>query len=311
MEHAAILPLLAVILDLCLGDPPSWPHPVRWIGWIARKMEAVGRLLYGDAPSRAFGTSAAILLLLLVSVAYGLISLLPVLGILAAVYLAYAGLALGCLLRETRHVSTLLDQGDLLAARAALAMLVSRDTSGMDETECRRSLAETLSENFNDGFVAPFFWLCIFGPAGLWMYKTISTLDSMWGYRTPRYACLGWFAARTDDLLAWVPARFSFAFMLICGMISGMDWRAALRQGPQQARSMESPNAGWPMAAAAWLCGGSMGGATVYFGEVKQKPQLGPAGQSWSASRLHTLQRLVFWSALCLVAVAQAILWAV
>lgn len=307
MELYDWLPLTAVVLDILLGDPPDWPHPVRWIGWGAERLEALGRLLCAGNPGRRFGTGAAIALLLLVSAGYGVVALLPVLGTLAAVYLAYAGLALGCLLNETKRVAGLLDRGDLTTARSALAMLVSRDTTDMSEQECRRTLAETLSENFNDGFVAPFFWLCIFGPAGLWLYKTISTLDSMWGYRTPRYEKLGWFAAKADDVLAWVPARVSAGAMLVCGTVLGLNWREAWKNAPVEALRMESPNAGWPMAAAAWLCAGSMGGVTQYFGVIKQKPLLGPPDRAWTAPALASLHRLVMGAALLVAVLGQSL----
>lgn len=310
MHLLDFLPLLAFGLDLALGDPQGWPHPVRWIGWSAQRLEGLGRLLSGGSPSRAWGLGATLILLLAVTLGYGLVAWLPLLGLLAKVYLAYAGLALGCLLREGRRVNALLDAGDLEGARGALAMLVSRETAVLDEAGCRRTLAETLSENFNDGFAAPLFWLCLAGPLGLWLYKTVSTLDSMWGYRTPEYADLGRFAARTDDLLAWIPARLSFAVLLCCGWLLGLDAGAARRNAPRDARSMESPNAGWPMAAAAWLCGCGMGGPTVYFGKLKNKPVLGPEGAAWTTLSLQALERLLFWSAVLLVVLGQGLLLA-
>ncbi|MEF2143983.1 MAG: adenosylcobinamide-phosphate synthase CbiB [Desulfovibrionaceae bacterium] len=307
MEWTSFLPLLAFGLDLALGDPHGWPHPVRWIGWGARRLEGTARLLTMNSPSRTAGILASLLLLFLTAIAYGMATALPLLGWLAALYLAYAGLALGCLLREGRNVARLLDQGQLEQARTALSHLVSRDTTELDENACRRTLAETLSENLNDGFTAPFFWLCLLGPLGLWLYKAVSTLDSMWGYRTEEYEHLGWFAARTDDILAWVPARITFGAMLLCGMLQGLDWRAALRHAPLDARKMESPNAGWPMACAAWLLAGSMGGATVYFGALKLKPVLGPEGRVWSSAMLSVLMRLMFWTAVLVALVGQGL----
>ncbi len=31
--------LLAYLLDLTLGDPPHWPHPVRWLGRLITALE--------------------------------------------------------------------------------------------------------------------------------------------------------------------------------------------------------------------------------------------------------------------------------
>jgi adenosylcobinamide-phosphate synthase len=58
---------------------------------------------------------------------------------------------------------------------------------------------------------------------------------------------------------------------------------------------MASPNAGWPMAAAAWLHRAEMGGPTPYFGRVHDKPRLGPPAGSeygqtrWDGARLQAL----------------------
>ena len=184
-------------------------------------------------------------------------------------YFAFAGLALGCLMKDARRVAGLLEAGNLGEARHELSMLVSRDTEGLDAPALRRTLAETVSENLNDGFVAPLFYLSLFGPGGMWAYKTVSTMDSMWGYRNDRYRDLGRGAARTDDLLAWVPARITARIMLLAGKRLGLDHAAARAHHAADAAKMESPNAGWPMATAAWLVGGSMGGRAVYFGEAK------------------------------------------
>ncbi|MBG3878297.1 cobalamin biosynthesis protein, partial [Desulfovibrio oxamicus] len=212
----------------------------------------------------------------------------PWLGALVAVYFAWAGLALGSLLREGRRTLHAIEHGTLDEARTAVSMLVSRDTAQLDRPDLRRALAETLAENFNDGFVAPFFWLLLGGPAALWAYKAVSTMDSMWGYRTDRWRDLGRACARLDDVLAWLPARLAVFFLWLSAplVLAGKGARGGPGGthggwqgfGPmaRDARSMESPNAGWPMSAAAWLHGAPMGGPTPYFGAVKHKPVLGP-----------------------------------
>ena len=141
-------------------------------------------------------------------------------GTLCALYLAWAGLALGGLIREGKKALALIaaaqDAPDKLPeARHAVAMLVSRDVHGMDVPDLYRSLAESLSENLNDAFVAPFFWLCAGGPIALWLYKSVSTMDSMWGYTNERFLYLGRASARLDDVLAYLPARLCVCIMLL------------------------------------------------------------------------------------------------
>lgn len=298
-----LLPLVAVLVDLALGDPPVWPHPVRLVGKAAAELSPLVRA--GNPGAQRAKGAAAVLLLAGAAggVAWFAVSL-PWLGLVLALYLAYAGLALGQLLREGRAMADSLERGDLESARGALAMLVSRDTRGLDEAGLRRALAETLAENLNDAFVAPFLFLAVGGPAWLWVYKAVSTLDSMWGYKTDEWRFAGWFAARADDVLAFVPARIAAFAMLAAGWLLRLDWDEAYLHLLQDARKSESPNAGWPMAAAAWLCAGGMGGPAVYFGKPKDKPEIGPEGAGWTDARLANLLTLCRATGLLLAGLA-------
>jgi len=304
---ALVLPLLALGADLVIGDPPHWPHPVRWLGRAAGRLEAWARS--GRGGLRWRGAAAAWGLAAFAAAGAWVLCALPLVGALAALYLAYAGLALGSLLAEGRKVLALVEAGDLPAARQAVGMLVSRETADMDEGEVCRALAETLSENLCDGLVAPFFYLVLGGPAGLWAYKAVSTLDSMWGYRTERWRELGWAAARTDDVLAFIPARLTAAFIVLAARFSP-GRVVSLGAVRRDAAKMESPNAGWPMAAAAWAMDATMGGPTTYFGSVKDKPVLGPAGQPWTPERLGGLLRLVRRAGLACALVLWSARWA-
>ncbi len=293
------LPALATALDLLLGDPHRLPHPVRAIGAFLTCLEPRARAW--GLPLRLAG---ALCVLLTAGFCAGLVYLLlrvPLLGGAVALYLAYAGLALGQLVKEGRRALRLIESGaesgdlsaEMNAAREAVGFLVSRDTSALGPEELRRTLAETLSENLGDGFVCPLFYLVLAGPVGLWAYKAVSTMDSMWGYKTERYRELGWACARLDDALAYLPARLTAVLLILAGLCLGLDWRGALAHTARDARRMESPNAGWPMATSAWLLGAGMGGAAVYFGEVKMKPVLGPEGQPWRPEILSKLLRLL------------------
>ncbi|NJB69437.1 adenosylcobinamide-phosphate synthase [Desulfobaculum xiamenense] len=291
MLSTVALPVVAVVLDAAFGDPHALPHPVRALGACAVRLEDWARRLGGGLKLK--GVACMSLLAIGAWCVVAGVAVLPVVGIVASVYLAYAGLAMGQLLCEARHVAGLLDTGLLDEARGALSMLVSRETAHMTEAQVRAGLAETVSENLNDGFVAPFFYLVLGGPALLWAYKAVSTLDSMWGYKTERYRDFGWGAARMDDVLAWIPARLSAVCLVGAALLCGGDVRAALRDVREHAARSASPNAGWPMAAAALLCGRSMGGPAVYFGVEHHKPHLGPEGCEWDAASIAHLLKLV------------------
>ena len=289
------LPFLAFIVDLLLGDPERLPHPVRLIGRFLDWLEAHARhWLLG------LKGSGILCVVLTAGGAWAVVEFLTELrfiGLLFGLYFAYAGLALGELIDEGRDALEYLDEGRLDDAREIVAGLVSRDTADLDEAGLRRTLAETLSENLCDGFTAPLFYLVLGGPALMWAYKAVSTMDSMWGYKTERFRDLGWAAARADDILAYIPARLTALFLLLVGAALRLPWREAAKHIPAEARTMDSPNAGWPMATVAWLLEGSMGGPAVYFGEAKMKPELGPKGQEWSIEKLKKLFRLMVFAA--------------
>lgn len=288
------LPVLAFAIDLLLGDPRFLPHPVRWIGnwlnWLEPRARGLKMSLRASGALCVAATAG-----LSFAIVHGLTEV-KFAGMLFMVYFAYAGLALGELLDCAKDVVEMLEEGALEEAREALGELVSRSTAHMGEGEMRRTLAETVSENLCDGFVAPLFYLVLGGPALMWAYKAVSTMDSMWGYKTEAYREFGWAAARTDDVLAYLPARLTGWLLIGAGALMKLNWREAMDNFRADAVKMESPNAGWPMAACAWLMQGSMGGPAVYFGTAKNKPQLGPANKEWTLEKLKKMFRLVLLS---------------
>lgn len=302
------LPLLAVILDFCFRDAEPWPHPVRLIGRFLDFLEARARQQRRFTLSQA-GWISLLLVCLITGALAWLGSSLPLIGIFVSLYLAYSGLSLAGLLAEARNISSLLESGRHVEARNSLGMLVSRDTSPLDAEGVYRTLAETVSENINDGFVAPMFYLLLGGPVLLWVYKAVSTMDSMWGYSTSKWHRLGRAGAKTEDVLSAVPARITYLLAVPAALLLGLSWREVLRHTPSQARRMKSPNAGWPMAACALAVGAPMGGEALYFGQVRQKPRLGPAEGRWNKKAIQSLFRLTLTIGLLWTVVGSAALW--
>lgn len=305
----------ALALDLLLGDPAlPWPHPVCLPGRLMHKMEPWARsfinLGRNEAQKKHRGFLAGLfsLLLLLAGIAAAtrLLLSIPHLAWLFALYLAWAGLAMGCLLRSGKSVLAKIENAPLPEARLACSWLVSRDVSEMNQTTLRKTLADTLSENFTDAFTAPFFWLLCTGPVGLWLYKTVSTMDSQWGYLCPKWKYLGYCGAKGDDLLAWLPARISVVLLLFTDKLIEIfpnvkNWQGSFpsfQTLARQARGMPSPNSGWSMCACAWLCAGHMAGPSIYFGELVEKPWLGPDSETrlaWDSVKLLALCKLMFY----------------
>ena len=300
------IPLLAVVLDVFLRYPQRLPHPVQGIGAIAKRFEQFAT----QAQTHHFSKGVGCLLLLcciVAAIVAGLIFAPYLIGCIFALFFSWAGLALGQLLQEGKKSLALIDaaqlasvsnpadeatQEALIAARKSVAMLVSRSTDEATPEDLYRTLAETLSENFNDAFIAPFFWLCVTGPVGLWVYKTVSTLDSLWGYKTEQYIQFGKASARTDDVLAFIPARLAAFFLFATAPLLRLqsNW-PGWQQVKMQAALMDSPNAGLPMACAAWLHKARMGGKAIYNGKEVKKPTLGPISGTWDSKKLHNLLR--------------------
>jgi adenosylcobinamide-phosphate synthase len=167
-------------------------------------------------------------------------------------YLLYSLLALGDLLRHGWRVEGALRRDDLAAARHAVSQLVGRDTGPMDAGMCRRAVIESQSENLTDGFISPILWYVLAGLPGIVLFKVVSTMDSMVGYKTPRYVRFGWCGARLDDAMNWVPARATWLLLSAAALlVPGCSARAALRIGWAQHGVLPSPNSGWAEAAIA------------------------------------------------------------
>ncbi|MGM0477364.1 MAG: CobD/CbiB family cobalamin biosynthesis protein, partial [Pseudomonadota bacterium] len=201
MPFALTLVILpALLLDHLLGEPRH--HPLALFGRAAMVME---RALHGD--SRWRGGLALVVLVVPPALLAGWLARWPVLGWLVNVVVLYWAVGLRSLAEHARAVAVPLLRGDLTTARDAVSLLVSRDTGALDEEGVARASTESVLENGNDAVVAALFWFAIGGAGAVVLFRLVNTLDAMWGYRIPRYQRFGWAAARTDDLLGYLPAR--------------------------------------------------------------------------------------------------------
>ncbi|WP_346302244.1 adenosylcobinamide-phosphate synthase CbiB [Halomonas sp. BM-2019] len=204
----------------------------------------------------------------------------PGLGWLAEGWLLASCLAIRGLRDAALAVAAPLARGDLPGARAALAMIVGRDTEGLEEAEVTRAAVETVAENTVDGITAPLFFALLGGAPLALAYKAVNTLDSMVGYRSERYRDFGRASARLDDAANWLPARLT-ALTLWLGARC-LAWRGrgvhlsgALAATRREAPRHPSPNSGWPEAMVANLLGVQLGGTNRYRGEISERARLG------------------------------------
>ena len=240
--------LLAWAWDAALGEPRNALHPVAWLG---RLLGPLGRGLLRLPPAAAFVGGALVWLALALCLATAAwlwqqqaLALPAWLAVPALALVLKPMFAWRMLRDEVAAVEPALAQG-LVPARARLARLVSRDVSQFDESALRETAIETLAENLNDSVVAPLFWFAVAGLPGAVVYRFANTADAMWGYRG-RWEWAGKWAARADDVLSWLPARFTGL-----ALAPPRLWP----QLPSLARCTPSPNGGWPMGAMALRLG--------------------------------------------------------
>lgn len=267
---------LALGLEAAFGYPAALyrlaGHPVAWPAAIIEVLERRwNRSAFSDARRRLLGVAVVTVLLagsILAGVTLQAMLGRGITGSTLIALIATTGLAQRSLHQHVSAVLAPLQAGDLPAARAAVAMIVGRDTADLDAEQVAAAALESLAESFNDGVVAPAFWLLVGGLPGLFAYKSLNTADSLIGHREPRWRMFGWAAARTDDLMNLIPARLAGALIALAG---GRGWRTMLRDAPRHA----SPNAGWPEAAMAGALGARLGGVAIYDGVPADRPTFG------------------------------------
>jgi len=247
--------LVAAAVDLAAGDPVYPLHPVRVIGKLLGRIETTLRRLHADGS----GGGIALFVVLTTVTGGGVVAIVIGAGqvnrALAFVlhgFFVYSFLALGDLLRHVWRVEQAVAASDLATARIRISALVGRDVDRMDGAACRRAAVESLSENLTDGFTSALFWYALAGLPGLVVFKVVSTMDSMVGYKTPRYLQFGWCGARLDDLMNYVPARLTWLLIsIVAAVLPSCSGEKAFRIGLAQHAILLGPNAGWSEAATA------------------------------------------------------------
>ncbi len=305
-----------IILDVCLGDPHRFPHPVRAIGWLIEKTENRVRPLF---PASARGESAAgiffagiILFITGAAVCFILRTswrISPFLGAAAEAILTYYLLAARSLRDESMKVYRALSEGDTKKARQAVSMIVGRDTERLDGAGIARAAVETVAENTSDGVIAPLFYLALGGPAAGWIYKAVNTMDSMVGYRNEKYMFFGRAAARLDDAVNFLPSRLSALFMITAAFLLRMDGKNAFCIWKRDRRNHKSPNSAQTEAACAGALGIRLAGDAWYFGSLVKKPYIGDDLRPVETEDIRRANRLMGTAAAMAACAALAVRW--
>ncbi|KIO44221.1 adenosylcobinamide-phosphate synthase CbiB [Sanguibacteroides justesenii] len=285
-----LLPLISgYILDLLFGDPRKLPHPVVAFGNLINWCE---RHLNQGNYRKTKGCLVALLLPLFIGGIGMGISILtwkisPVFYYIVASAFVFYGLANHSLIQEGREVIDTLEKKGVEAGRKRLSWIVGRDTSQLPPKKIYTAVLETMAENLSDGVVAPLFFYALGGFPAMMAYKMINTLDSMVGYKDPKYKDFGCCSARIDDIFNYIPARITALFIAIVGYRKGI-----FNFIRQYARQHASPNSGYPESAMAGSLDCRFGGPNIYHGILVDKPYIGTNDRELSRTDFRRAARI-------------------
>lgn len=259
----------AVLIDLMFGDPKNRYHPTAWAGGLISKMIShfagyQSRMQrFGGMTSVVVAISAAVLALYVLSHAFMYNQKnIPEHAPAAAFAHVLASILIGCVLLKStiaingmqRHAHAVvksLQDNDVARARDDLSMIVKRKTGSLDQTHIISGVLESISENTVDGVTGSLFYYGLFGLPGAFAHRIVNTADSMAGYQNDMLRHLGWFAARADTVLNYLPARLTALAMVGAAALLRYDWKKSYHTVICDGSTTESCNSGYPMAALA------------------------------------------------------------
>ena len=258
MSFGSITLFFGLVLDRLIGDPRTRFHPVALLGNL---IGFWGRTnFYPRSLERAAG-----ILGWLVTVAVAFIPcILLYLFAPEIVFVLFSIAALAFCIGWRSLEEHVVSVEDALAkgeeeGRRAVSYLVSRDTKTLTFEQIRSGAYESAAENLVDSIIAPIFWFTVFelifgaGIFGAVLFRCANTMDAMLGYRDERIR-LGWFAARADDVLAFIPARITGILLLLIFALKGKA-KDAVRCYCRDRKKRPGFNGGIPMSLIAGGCG--------------------------------------------------------
>lgn len=274
--------ITAYLLDLIIGDPYWLPHPVRIIGKFIEYLEKALRK-NNNQNQRTEKIKGIFLTVITVGLSYFIIYFLiyiagiisPMLKFVFSSFFIFTTLSTKNLGEEAFSVYRALEEDNLELARERVSRIVGKDTKNLDKEEIVRAAIETVAENSVDGIISPLFYAVLGGAPLAIAYKAINTLDSMVGYKNTKYLHFGWFSAKVDDLVNYLPARISVILIPVASLLVRQRGLMALRIIFRDGKKSPSPNAGIPEAGFAGALGIQLGGINFYQGVKEYRPILG------------------------------------
>ncbi len=314
------------VLDLLLGDPHGWPHPIRWIGNLIGFLtelflKKADRCLQVETLSKRKGSLGLQMVIIVITISVTICFLVlflaytfnPIFGVIIESVITYQCIAAKSLYTESMKVYWALRDDGLQAGREAVAMIVGRDTASLDEQGVIKAAVETVAENTSDGVIAPLLYLAIGGPVFGIAYKAINTMDSMVGYKNDKYMDFGRAAAKLDDVVNFIPARISAWLMIISCVFLGKDFSTAgaYRIFKRDRFNHASPNSAQTESVCAGALGLKLAGPASYFGRIVEKKYIGDGLRKIELDDIKRANRLMFSTELVLVVIIGVVNFAI
>lgn len=308
--------VIAVIMDLILGDPNWLPHPVIFIGKLIKKIEKRVRSraennkqlkLLGGAMVIIVALTCFFLPAILLYITWSIKPLFHIVNVI----ILWTTIAAKCLRNESMKVYSALEREDIALARKFTSYIVGRDTSALDEKQLIRAAVETVAENASDGVIAPLFYSLIGGAPLAMMYKGINTMDSMVGYINEPYTYIGFYPAKTDDVFNYLPARITGIIMCISSIFMKASIFRSFRIMIRDRKNHKSPNCAYPEAATSGILGVQLGGSNVYFGEVMEKPIIGDRLRELKREDIISANKIMFITEFLFLVIAAILIYSI
>lgn len=291
--------VIAYLLDLVIGDPYSFPHPVRFIGNLIRFTEGKIRIIFKSKKQLKIGgfllwTITVGFTALVTNLILNLLCINNIFYVIIASIILYTTLSTKCLANEAKKIYEVLKTGDIEKSRKQLSYIVGRDTTSLNENEIIRATVETVAENTVDGIISPMMYGFIGGPVLAMAYKAINTLDSMVGYKNEKYGDIGFASAKIDDIANFIPARITPFFMMIASFILGFNSKKSIKIAMRDRKNHKSPNCAYAEGAVAGALEVQLGGTNMYFGEKVYKPTIGDKDRELEAEDILRTNKIMY-----------------
>lgn len=314
LTNSSIILIIAFILDLFIGDPHNFPHPIRLFGKIILFLESFFRKRDKNK-FKLYGFYIVVISNLIVfSIYFFILYILIIINnkyiyTFISSFIFYQFLACRSLRVESMKVYKALKENNIEKARKMLSMIVGRDVESLNEEQIIKASIETVAENFSDGIIAPMFYYIIFFIYGVCIYKMVNTLDSMIGYKDEKYKDIGYFSAKIDDILNYIPARIS-AFLLLFSALFFTDM--SIKNGyyifKRDRYNHASPNSAQTESVVSGLFNIRLAGDAYYFGKLYKKPYIGDDIRSVKVEDIKRVNDLILFASIIFVIISFLIL---